>query len=131
MKLIVESINKLSQYTTAGALDTSNLPCESLAKHLVDCCEKYKNRTAFINFGTKLSFAELELKSRNFAAWLQSQGVGKGSKVALMLPNLLQFPIALFGALRTGCTVVNCSPLYSARELESQLIDSQADVIVI
>ena len=127
----MESINKLSQYTTAGALDTSNLPCESLAKHLVDCCEKYKNRTAFINFGTKLSFAELELKSRNFAAWLQSQGVGKGSKVALMLPNLLQFPIALFGALRTGCTVVNCSPLYSTRELESQLIDSQADVIVI
>ena len=127
----MEDKKKLSQRSTAGNLDTGKLPSASLAEHLVTCCEKYNNRTAFINFGTRLSFTELETKSRHFAAWLQSENIGKGSRVALMLPNLIQFPIALFGALRAGCTVVNCSPLYSPRELESQLIDSGADAIVI
>ena len=121
----------LSERSTTGSLDDGQLPCPSLAHHLVESCAKYKDKIAFINFGTEISFTDLEKKSRDFAAWLQSEGSSKGSRVALMLPNLIQFPIALFGALRAGCTIVNCSPLYSARELESQLIDSEADTIII
>jgi len=122
---------KQASHRTSGILDFEPLPCSSLSEHLEQCCDKYQHKTAFINFATKLSFAQLEKKSRDFAAWLQSQGIGKDARVALMLPNLIQFPIALFGALRAGCTIVNCSPLFSARELEAQLIDSGAEVIII
>jgi long-chain acyl-CoA synthetase len=69
--------------------------------------------------------------TRNFGAWLQSIGLQKGARVAIMMPNVLQYPVALFGTLRAGCTVVNVNPLYTPRELEHQLIDSGAEVIVI
>ncbi|MBL8440309.1 MAG: AMP-binding protein, partial [Betaproteobacteria bacterium] len=78
-----------------------------------------------------LSYADLDARSREFAGWLQSRGLGKGDRVALMMPNLLQYPVALFGALRAGCVVVNCNPLYTPRELEHQLKDSGATAIVI
>jgi long-chain acyl-CoA synthetase len=107
------------------------LPHPSLGKLMEDCCQKYHSRTAYISMGTEMTFGELETKSRDFAAYLESSGLGKGSRVALMMPNLLQFPIALFGALRAGCIIVNCSPLYTARELETQLIDAQAEAIII
>lgn len=107
------------------------LPHASLGKLMEDCCQKYHSRSAYLSMGTELSFAGLESQSRDFAAYLQSRGFGKGSRVALMMPNLLQFPIALFGALRAGCIIVNCSPLYTPRELETQLIDSGAEAIII
>jgi len=81
--------------------------------------------------GKTLSFAQIDKMSRDFAAWVQSKGLPKGSRVAIMMPNCLQYPIVLFGTLRAGYTVVNVNPLYTARELEHQLKDSGAEVIVI
>jgi long-chain acyl-CoA synthetase len=81
--------------------------------------------------GKSMSFAELDRASRAFAAWLQSQGFAKGARVAIMMPNVLQYPVALFGTHRAGGVVVNVNPLYTARELEHQLKDSGAEVIVI
>jgi long-chain acyl-CoA synthetase len=84
-------------------------------------CKKYADRPAFHCMGKTLSFAEVDKKSRDFAAWAQAKGLPKGARIALMMPNCLQYPIALFGALRAGYTVVNVNPLYTARELEHQL----------
>ena len=93
---------------------------------------QYRDRTAFIQMDVRLSFAELDRQSRAFAAWLQQvAGLDKGKRVAIMLLNTLQYPVALFGALRAGCTVVNTNPLYTPRELEHQLNDSGAEVVVI
>lgn len=93
---------------------------------------KYKDKPAFANMGTTLSFGEIDNYSRAFGDYLQNQlGMKKGDRIAIMMPNLLQYPIALFGALRAGLTVVNVNPLYTARELEHQLKDSGAEAIVI
>jgi long-chain acyl-CoA synthetase len=81
--------------------------------------------------GKTLSFAQIDKMSRDFAAWVQAKGLAKGARVAIMMPNCLQYPIALFGSLRAGYTVVNVNPLYTARELEHQLKDSGAEAIVI
>lgn len=93
---------------------------------------RYSERVAFINMRRGLTYAELGLQSARFGAFLQ--GVLKlpaGARVALMMPNLLQYPVALFGALRAGYTVVNVNPLYTARELQHQLLDAGVDAIVI
>ncbi len=93
---------------------------------------RFSDQPAYINMGQLLTFRELEAQSRAFAAYLQQQlHLEKGERVALMLPNLLQYPIALFGALRAGLIVVNVNPLYTPRELEHQLKDSGAKAIVI
>ncbi len=88
-------------------------------------------RPAFHSMGKEITFAELETLSRGFGAWLQAKGLAKGARVAIMMPNCLQYPVAMFGTLRAGCTVVNVNPLYTPRELEHQLKDSGAEVIVI
>jgi long-chain acyl-CoA synthetase len=103
----------------------------SLKDVLESTCRRYADLPAFSNLGAAISFRELEELSRAFGAWLQHAGLGKGERVALMMPNLLQYPVALFGALRAGCTVVNTNPLYTARELQHQLIDSGATAIVV
>jgi long-chain acyl-CoA synthetase len=104
----------------------------SLKQMFEDACRDYAARPAFSNMGRTLSYAEIDEQSRRFAAWLQKEaGLRKGDRVALMMPNILQYPIAIIGALRAGCTVVNVNPLYTARELEHQLNDSGASVIVI
>jgi len=93
---------------------------------------KFAARPAFHNLGCTMSYAALERRSRDFAAFLQGlPGMGKGERVAIMSPNLLQYPVALFGILRAGMTVVNVNPLYTPRELEHQLADSGARAIVI
>ena len=93
---------------------------------------KFSDKPAYSNFGHTLSYATLDRLSRNFAAFLQGMpGMGKGERVAIMSPNLLQYPVALFGVLRAGMTVVNVNPMYTPRELEHQLIDSGAKAIVI
>ncbi len=93
---------------------------------------KFGPRAAYTNMGTAISYSELDRLSRAFAAYLQSAlKLKKGARVALMMPNILQYPVALFGALRAGYTVVNCNPLYSPRELEHQLADSGAELVVI
>ncbi len=81
--------------------------------------------------GSEISFAELDHLSRSFAALLQSKGLKQGDRVALMMPNILQYPVALFGILRAGLTVVNTNPLYTGRELRHQLVDSGARAIVV
>lgn len=103
----------------------------SLVDILEQSIEKYGEKTAFVNMDSEMSFKELGLKSLEFAAYLQSQGLKKGDAVAVMMPNLLQYPIALFGILRAGMSVVNVNPLYTPRELKHQLTDSQAKGLVI
>ncbi len=92
---------------------------------------QFAARPAYACMGRTMGFGELERLSRAFGAWLQARGLGKGARVAIMLPNVLQYPVALYGTLRAGCTVVNVNPLYTARELEHQLKDSGAEAIVI
>ncbi|MDX5407779.1 MAG: long-chain-fatty-acid--CoA ligase FadD [Chromatiaceae bacterium] len=117
----------------------SGVPAEINADHypsLLDIFEQsiaqYPDKTAFINMGKSISYRELDKQSTAFAAYLQSTlGLKKGDAVAIMMPNLLQYPIALMGVLRAGCVVVNVNPLYTPRELEHQLNDSKAKAIVI
>ena len=93
---------------------------------------RFSKRPAYHSLGHTLSYATLDRLSRNFAAFLQGlPGMGTGERVAIMSPNLLQYPVALFGILRAGMTVVNVNPLYTPRELEHQLNDSGAKAIVI
>ena len=102
-------------------------------KHLFEeAFRKHAARPAFSNLGRTLSYAEVDEMSRRFGAWLQKEaGLKKGDRIAIMMPNLLQYPIAMIGALRAGLTVVNTNPLYTARELEHQLNDSGATVMLI
>lgn len=93
--------------------------------------KKYSDKTAFSCMGKELTFANLDKLSRDFGAYLLSRGLESGDKVALMMPNLLQYPIALFGALRAGLVVVNTNPLYTPREMLHQFNDSGAKAIVI
>ncbi|PSN08179.1 long-chain-fatty-acid--CoA ligase FadD [Siccibacter turicensis] len=105
---------------------------QSLVEMFEHATARYADRPAFMNMGEVMTFRKLEERSRAFAAYLQ-QGLGlsKGDRVALMMPNLLQYPVALFGILRAGMVVVNVNPLYTPRELEHQLNDSGASAIII
>ncbi|MFT5176259.1 MAG: long-chain acyl-CoA synthetase [Gammaproteobacteria bacterium] len=104
----------------------------SLAAMLEHSCKRFADKPAFSNMGLTLTFAQLEERSRAFAGYLQGElGLARGERIAIMMPNLMQYPIVLFGALRAGLTVVNTNPLYTERELEHQLNDSGATTIVI
>jgi len=104
---------------------------QSIGQMFDQSISNFRDRIAFINMGRSITYGDLDKHSRDFAAWLQSLGLAKGTRVAIMMPNLLQYPICIFGALRAGYTVVNCNPLYTAPELEHQLKDSGAEVIVV
>jgi long-chain acyl-CoA synthetase len=103
----------------------------SIIDILDESVAKYGDKTAYINMGQTISFSELDSLSRQFAAYLMNNGFKPGDAIAIMMPNLLQYPVALFGILRAGMTVVNVNPLYTARELKHQLNDSQAKAIII
>jgi long-chain acyl-CoA synthetase len=92
---------------------------------------KYAKLPAFVSMGKSMSFGDLDRQSKAFAAYLQSRGLVPGDRIALMMPNLLQYPIALLGCLRAGLVVVNTNPLYTPREMRYQFIDSGAKAIVI
>jgi long-chain acyl-CoA synthetase len=93
---------------------------------------QYADLVAYVQMGREMTYRELDAATRSFAAWLQKEaGLKKGDRLAIMLPNVLQYPIAIFGALRAGLVVVNTNPLYTPRELEHQLADSGAEVILI
>ncbi|HLS04877.1 MAG TPA: AMP-binding protein [Wenzhouxiangella sp.] len=94
-------------------------------------CDEFRHKPAYVNFGTTLTFDQLDQYSAAFCAALKDLGLGKGDRIAIMMPNVLQYPIAVFGALRAGLAVVNTNPLYTARELKHQLTDSGARAIVI
>ena len=104
---------------------------QSLAQMFDEAVAKFPGRRAFTCMGKSITFGELDTMSAAFGAFLQSKGLSKGSRVALMMPNVLQYPVCLFGVLRSGCTVVNVNPLYTPRELEHQLKDSGAETIVV
>jgi long-chain acyl-CoA synthetase len=93
--------------------------------------QKFRDRPAYHCMGKTLSFGDLDRLSAAFGAWLQAKGLKKGARVAIMLPNCLQYPIAMFGVLRAGYIVANVNPLYTARELEHQLKDAGVEAIVI
>lgn len=95
-------------------------------------CERFAERDAFRCMGAGLTFTELESRARDFAAYLQHElGLARGDRVALMMPNVMQYPVALYGVLRAGLVAVNVNPLYTARELEMQLADARPRAIVI
>lgn len=105
---------------------------QSLIDMFENSVNKYADQPAFINMGSVMTFRKLEERSRAFAAYLQNVlKLQQGDRVALMMPNLLQYPVALFGVLRAGMTAVNVNPLYTARELEHQLVDADVKTIVI
>jgi long-chain acyl-CoA synthetase len=124
--------NWLSQYPAGMPPEINVDAYTSLAELLERSCARFAALPACSNLGCALSYAEFDRRSRAFAAYLQRElGCAKGDRIALMLPNLLQYPVALFGALRAGLTVVNVNPLYTPRELEHQLRDSGASAIVV
>ncbi len=104
----------------------------SIPQMVETVCRRFADKPAYSNFGCSMSYAELDRRSRDFAAFLQSlPGMSKGERVAVMSPNLMQYPVAMIGILRAGMTVVNVNPLYKPRELEHQLKDSGAKAMVI
>jgi long-chain acyl-CoA synthetase len=92
---------------------------------------KFASKSAYANMGKELTFAELDIMSRNFAAYLQSLGLVAGDRIAIQMPNCLQYPVVLFGALRAGLVIVNTNPLYTPREMKHQFVDSGAKAIII
>ncbi|NRB62665.1 MAG: AMP-binding protein, partial [Saprospiraceae bacterium] len=103
----------------------------TLVKLFEECFRKYGSKPAFSCLGKELSFKQVDRLSSQFGAYLQSRGLDKGDKIAIMMPNLLQYPIALFGALRAGLVVVNTNPLYTQREMHHQFTDAGVKAIVI
>ncbi|HOP64824.1 MAG TPA: AMP-binding protein [Spirochaetota bacterium] len=103
----------------------------SLVDLFEQCVRRYSDLPAFESFGKILSYSDIDRLTRDFAAFLQKKGLKKGDKIAIQLPNTLQYPVALFGALRAGLTVVNTNPMYTAREMRDKFQDSEAKAIVI
>jgi len=122
----------LKNYPPGVPAEIDMSPGDTLVTMLDDAFGAYPDRPAFACMGKQVSYRELEQQSADFGAWLQhSAGLQPGARIAIMLPNILQYPVAMFGALRAGMVVVNVNPLYTARELEHQLVDSGAEAIVI
>lgn len=122
----------LKQYPADMDPEISMAPTDNLVAMLESSFVTYPDRPAFACMGRSITYSELDQLSAAFASWLQKDsGLAAGSRVAVMMPNILQYPVALFGALRAGMVVVNVNPLYTARELEHQLKDSGAQAIVI
>jgi len=106
--------------------------CNSLLDLFNQSVENYQNKTAFSNFGAELSFNDVDRLSNHFAAYLQSKlNISKGDRVALMSPNMLSFPVAMWGIIKVGGVQVNVNPLYTPKELQHQLVDAQVDTIII
>lgn len=116
----------------------ANVPAEidpdqygSLVQLLEESFQKFATRKAYVCMDKFLTYGELDQYSKRMAAWLQSRGLSKGARVAVMMPNVLQYPIAIAAILRAGYSVVNVNPLYTPRELEHQLTDSGSEAIIV
>jgi long-chain acyl-CoA synthetase len=103
----------------------------SVAELLEEAFREHRNKPAFVCMGKDISYGELDALSRKLAAWFQSKGLARGARIAIMMPNVLQYPVAIAAILRAGYVVVNVNPLYTPRELEHQLKDSGAEAIVL
>ena len=121
----------LKSYPAGVPAEIDQTRLRSLVALLEQACSRHRDRAAYEQMGRVLTFAELDTLTRAFAAWLQAAGLARGDRIAIMLPNTLQYPIALFGALRAGLIVVNTNPLYTAPELEHQLRDCGARAILV
>ena len=121
----------LSSYPEGVPADIDAGPYRSLVELLQESFERYADRTAFSFMGQSLSYRQMDQESRQLAAYLQSLGLAPGDRVAIMMPNVPQYPVSVAAILRAGLVVVNVNPLYTARELEHQLRDSGAKAILI
>jgi long-chain acyl-CoA synthetase len=122
----------LKSYPEGVPADINPTAYASLGDFFAASVERYRDRVAYVSMKRTMAYSELDTLSRAFAAYLkEAAALPRGARVALMMPNLLQYPVALFGALRAGYVVVNCNPLYSPRELRHQLADSGAEAIVV
>ena len=122
----------LAQYPAGMPAQIDTRAFASLKDVLAANCARFADRPAYSSMGQGMTFAQLDAASLAFAAWLQKRaGLQRGDRVALMMPNLLQYPVALFGTLRAGLVVVNVNPMYTPRELQHQLKDSGAVAIVV
>lgn len=121
----------LSSYIEGAPHDIDTNRYASLPAYFDECIDRYRERPGFISVGTEMTYDRLDRLVRQTAGWLQNQGVGKGDRVAIMLPNIFQYPVVLFAVLRVGAIVVNVNPLYTARELNHLLLDSSAETIVV
>jgi len=121
----------LASYPDIVPAELPPLEHASLAELLEESCARYADRPAFTSMGKSITYRDLDLQTRKIAAWLQSLGLQKGDRVAVMMPNVLQNPIAVYGILRAGLVVVNVNPLYTPRELEHQLRDCGAKAIFV
>ncbi|WP_416049754.1 long-chain fatty acid--CoA ligase [Cupriavidus basilensis] len=121
----------LKHYPAGVPAEIDSSQFRSLAELLEASFRTYADRRAFVCMDKSITYGELDRMSRQFAAWLQSRGLKPGARVAIMMPNVLQYPVVLAAVLRAGFVVVNVNPLYTPRELEHQLKDSGAEAIVI
>ncbi|MFN4266610.1 MAG: AMP-binding protein [Aquabacterium sp.] len=121
----------LSSYVQGVSADIDVNKYKSMNQYFDECIAKFRDRTAFVSIGTEMTYGRLENLVNAFAGWLQSQGIKKGDRVAIMSPNLFQYPVCLFAILRIGAIVVNVNPLYTVRELNHQLKDSGAETIIV
>jgi long-chain acyl-CoA synthetase len=121
----------LKNYPKGVPADIDCNQYKSLVELIEEAFRKHGSLPAYGFMGKEMTYSQLDQYSAALAAWLQSRGFGKGKRVAIMMPNVMQYPVALAGILRAGCTVVNVNPLYTPRELEHQLKDSGADGIFI
>jgi long-chain acyl-CoA synthetase len=121
----------LEEYATDVPAEIDMNEFDSVVDVINTSCAEYSDKIAYTNFGAELTYGQVDRYSAAFAARMQALGLQKGDRIAIMMPNVLQYPIALFGALRAGLVVVNTNPLYTARELKHQLNDSGAKAIVI
>ena len=122
----------LTSYPSSVPAEIDISQYASVVDIFTESTQRFADRPAFHNLGTTITYRELEQQTQAFASWCQHEaGLVKGDRIAIMMPNLLQYPIAVFGALRAGLVVVNTNPLYTDRELEHQLKDSGAKAIVV
>lgn len=121
----------LASYPPNTPADIGPLSYTSLSDMMEKACAEFSSRTAFSSMGKEMTYADFDRASRHVASWLQSSGLSKGDRVAVMMPNILQNPVVTFGILRAGMVVVNVNPLYTPRELEHQLKDSGAKSIFV
>jgi len=121
----------LKNYPKGVPADVDVSQYESLVQLLDEAFKKYGSLPAYSCMGATMTYKQLDENSAAIAAWLQSKGLGKGKRVAIMMPNILQYPVVMCGVIRAGATVVNVNPLYTPRELEHQLKDSGSDAIFI
>src|SRR6266446_8202259 len=121
----------LKNYPAGVPADIDPSVYPSVVSLLEESFARYRDAKAYLCMGKALTFGEVDALSQALAAWLQGRGLRKGARVAIMMPNVLQYPVAVAAVLRAGFIAVNVNPLYTARELEHQLKDSGAEAVVV